>query len=78
MKITGRTMKLVEKWEAEGQYTVYLHQHAPNRFRVAYGLEVYDKLTYAQASKKLGEALMHSLACAGKIAIDCKPEPYNG
>ena len=37
------------------------------RFRVNYGVQVDEKLTYAQARKALGEALMHHLACEDKI-----------
>lgn len=37
------------------------------RFRVIYGLQVDDHLSYSEACKKLGEAILHALACEGKI-----------
>jgi hypothetical protein len=43
-------------------------QRAPGyRFRVTYGLEVWDELTYEQATSKVGEALFHQLACDSKL-----------
>lgn len=37
------------------------------KFRVTYGLEVKEELTYAQAAKTLGECILHALTCGGKI-----------
>lgn len=49
----------VELWElkARGQYP----------FSVVYGLELSHGLTYAKARERLGECLLHSLQCEGKL-----------
>lgn len=39
-------------------------------FRVTYGLQVKDGLTYAQAAHELGECIFHWLACEGKLGND--------
>lgn len=38
------------------------------KFRVTYGAQVKENLTYAQAAKELGECILHALACEGKIS----------
>ncbi len=38
------------------------------RFAVVYGLQVDQHLNYATACAKLGQALMHHLACEGIIS----------
>ena len=37
------------------------------RFRVTYGKQVTDGLTYAAAAKEFGLCVMHALACESKI-----------
>jgi len=37
------------------------------RFILSYGYEVKRNLTYAQAAKALGEAMLHHLACEGQL-----------
>ncbi len=45
-----------------------LEQHDRSKlFRVTYGLEVYDDLTYSEACERLGEAILHALACNSKL-----------
>lgn len=46
---------------------IKLEQRGKDLFRVTYGLEVKDGLTYAQAGEALGLAQMHWLAFAGKL-----------
>lgn len=46
---------------------VKLEQRANHRFRVTYGLQEKDDLDYGDASKELGECLMHQLACNGAL-----------
>lgn len=36
-------------------------------FRVSYGFQVDDCLTYEQAAAKLGQAIMHRAACDGML-----------
>ena len=36
-------------------------------FRVTYGMQVKTKLTYLEAAAELGQCIMHSLACEGKL-----------
>jgi len=63
-----KNFKVIYK-QADGSYTIILEQYSTNsmRFRVTYGLQVYDRLDYANAAAKLGEAIMHSAACSGKF-----------
>ena len=37
------------------------------RFSLQYGIQIEQGLTYSQAYKALGQALMHHLACEGKL-----------
>ena len=37
------------------------------RFSLQYGIQIQQKLTYSLACKALGQALMHHLACEGKL-----------
>jgi hypothetical protein len=47
--------------------TLEQHQTKAALFRVTYGLQVEDNLTYTQACAKLGGAIMHWLACDGSL-----------
>lgn len=54
--------------EAYGEAaTVTLYQEGVDRFRVTYGRQRQGRLTYGEAAKKLGEAIMHDLACEGLL-----------
>lgn len=46
---------------------VGLYQRGKDRFCVVYGKQVDDDLTYNQAASALGSALMHALACDGRL-----------
>lgn len=46
---------------------IVLSQRAPDDFTVVYGLQVRDGLTYDDACAELGMAIMHALACNGKV-----------
>lgn len=48
-------------------FDIQLLQLGRNRFEVHYGLQVDRDLDYAQAAAKLGEAIMHALACEGRL-----------
>lgn len=50
-------------------FGITLEQHGgkDKLFKVTYGLQVEDNLTYAEAGKSLGYAIMHALACDGKL-----------
>lgn len=39
-------------------------------FRVTYGLQVNDELTYEEACNKVGEAILHALCCNGQATND--------
>jgi hypothetical protein len=50
-----------------GTYAIELTQQRRDQFTVQYGRQFDHGLTYAQAAAKLGEAIMHALACEGKL-----------
>jgi hypothetical protein len=50
-----------------GGYPVVLTQQGKNRFTVQYGQQIDTGLSYADAARKLGEAIMHGTACDGRI-----------
>lgn len=53
----------------EGAFPIKLEQSEGRGklFRVTYGAQVHDGLTYLQAAKELGSCLMHCLACEDKL-----------
>lgn len=53
---------------------VTLQQRGKDNFAVRYGKEVHAELNYAFAASKLGEALMHQLACDGELDNRMKGE----
>jgi hypothetical protein len=62
-------------YRPEGDFPIKLEQYETSRasysvFRVTYGEEVEDHPTYDQAALALGSALMHCLACEGKLNPD--------
>lgn len=48
-------------------YTIKLEQLGLDNFRVTYGQQERALLGYDHAAKELGEAIMHALACEGKL-----------
>jgi hypothetical protein len=48
-------------------FVIALAQAGPDDFTVRYGKQTDAGLTYADAAAKLGQALMHALACEGKL-----------
>ena len=46
---------------------VTLQQRAKNNFAVRYGKQVDAGLSYSEACRKLGQALMHQIACDGDL-----------
>lgn len=48
-------------------YSIVLRQQTRRFFSVQYGMQENQKLSYAQAAARLGEAIMHASACEGKI-----------
>jgi hypothetical protein len=57
--------RLCARWT---DHSVKLEQNVRTRkFRVTYGLQVNDDLTYAQACDYLGRAFLHDLACNGVL-----------
>ncbi len=49
-------------------WSIQLWQDADGQFTVRYGTQLWPALDYSEASRKLGEAIMHALSCDGKIA----------
>lgn len=64
-------IKLVHVF-CDGDIDVKLYQSTKGGrlFRVVYGEEIKERLTYEEASKKFGECVFHSLACAGRLFND--------
>ena len=59
---------LTKCFEIKGlEFPIKLEQRANKKFRVTYGQEVSDNLDYGTAAEKLGDAIMHALAIAGKL-----------
>ncbi len=54
-------------FELPDGWPIRLRQTGINRFAVDYGAQTDAGLCYAEASAKLGEAIMHRLACDGAI-----------
>lgn len=48
-------------------FPIQLDQYSHDKFVVIYGQQIDTKLTYRQATAKLGEAIMHVLACRGEL-----------
>lgn len=48
-------------------FDIVLSQRGKDNFTVTYGRQVDRGLTYGQACGKLGQAIMHALACEGKL-----------
>lgn len=68
-------MHLVHTFNTEGQPApVELHQRENGKFRVTYGTEVHDNLSYIRAAEEFGYSVFHALACAGKIEVESDDE----
>jgi hypothetical protein len=57
-----------------GPWPIQLWQRGKDNFKVVYGLQIDDNLTYARAAAKLGEAVMHMRACDGELDNRMKGE----
>lgn len=53
---------------------VKLEQRGKDNFRVTYGKQVDDYLCYTDACAKLGQAILHHLACEGRLDNRTKGE----
>lgn len=53
--------------KAFDEYDVRLCQRGKDRFAVVYGKQVDDELTYSDACDKLGQALLHAMACNDEV-----------
>jgi hypothetical protein len=49
------------------EYDIKLIQTNFDRFTVRYGKQVKTDLNYGQAARELGTAIMHAVACDGKL-----------
>lgn len=57
----------VNPYAAKPKSLITLEQAASGKFRVTYGLQVCDRLTYAEAAKDLGACIMHHLNNEGVL-----------
>lgn len=48
-------------------FPISLIQTGKDRFTVVYGKQTKKRLSYAQAAEEYGAAIMHALACDGKL-----------
>ncbi len=48
-------------------FPIRLEQLGVDRFQVVYGKQIDSELPYGRAAAKLGEAIMHALACDDKL-----------
>jgi hypothetical protein len=48
-------------------FPIMLHQDGVDRFTVTYGKQITSGLSYGKAACELGAAVMHALACEGKL-----------
>jgi len=55
-------------------FGIRLDQTGLDQFTVVYGYQVDAGLTYGEACDKLGQAIMHALACEGAIDNRSKRE----
>lgn len=55
-------------------YPIKLDQRGRDNFRVTYGAQIDSNLTYSEAAAKLGQAIMHALACDGALDNRSKGE----
>ena len=66
-------MKTCHVTEIEHQHPVTLYERSTKgqrRFRVQYGSQVRDRLTWEEAAAEFGECVFHALACNGDIRND--------
>lgn len=50
-----------------GSQLIELRQQGRDRFSVRYGLQLRERLTYGEAARELGAAIMHAAACNGLL-----------
>lgn len=48
-------------------FPIKVEQYANARFKVTYGKQVSDRLTYERACAEFGACVFHALACDGKL-----------
>jgi hypothetical protein len=58
--------------------TIALYQTGFDQFTVKYGKQVREELSYGQAARELGCAIMHSVACDGRLDSRDESEVDNG
>lgn len=59
--------KLCHKFADFSAWPIELRQAGKDNFTVRYGLQIDERLSYGEAAAKLGQAVMHALACDGKL-----------
>ena len=64
-------MKIICFQDTIAGFNIELIQTSDTAFTVNYGLEKHTGLTYEQAAKELGEAIMHASACEGVLQMEC-------
>jgi len=66
-KPVGRLRECARYSAPDDVIQIVLFQRKRDCFAVQYGMQVDDELSYEQACTKLGQALLHSLSCAGAV-----------
>ena len=65
------TDKRLDAWKLDTlAFPITLHQLDTNQFEVRYGQQVRTGLSYVKACRAIGAAIMHALACDGRISND--------
>jgi hypothetical protein len=55
-------------------WRIALEQRGKDSFRVTYGAQVKDRLSYGEAARELGAVIMHALACEDRLDNRTKGE----
>jgi hypothetical protein len=60
--------KHIDAWKLDDlAFPIVLHQLGVDRFEIRYGQHVGTGLSHEKACALLGQAIMHALACDGRI-----------
>ena len=53
----------------EFAFRIKVEQHGGRKalFKITYGVQVSDNLTYSRAASEFGSCMFHALACDGKL-----------
>lgn len=72
--IDAMSLPVVVDEPTASRWIIRLTQTGVDRFSVDYGADQRAGLSYGDAAAKLGQAIMHALACEGKLDNRAKGE----